>query len=56
MPIREEPPLQAAGTLALLVAYGLAVIPAAYCLSFAFESPSAAQVRLALLVVLEGGD
>ena len=37
---------QAAGTLALLLAYGAAVIPLAYCYSFAFASPSAAQACL----------
>ncbi|CAL8463070.1 g2604 [Coccomyxa elongata] len=40
---------QAAGTLALLLAYGAAVIPLAYCYSFAFASPSAAQVSVAAL-------
>jgi ATP-binding cassette subfamily A (ABC1) protein 3 len=34
---------QALGTLALLLAYGAAVIPLAYCYSFSFSSPSAAQ-------------
>ncbi len=52
---------QAAGTLALLLAYGAAVIPLAYCYSFAFASPSTAQAclppsprcALACLVVLQ---
>lgn len=38
-------PLQAAGTFALLLLYGIAVIPLAYCLSFSFSSPSAAQAN-----------
>lgn len=37
--------LQAAGSFALLLLYGVAVIPLAYCLSFSFASPSAAQAR-----------
>lgn len=36
---------QAAGVLCLLLEYGLAVIPLAYCYSLAFASPSAAQVH-----------
>ena len=36
---------QAGGTLALLLAYGAAVIPASYACSFGFASPSAAQAR-----------
>lgn len=36
---------QAFGTFCLLLEYGAAVIPLAYCYSFAFGSPSAAQVR-----------
>ena len=40
---------QALGTFALLVAYGAAVIPLAYCYSFSFSSPSAAQARPQML-------
>lgn len=36
---------QAGGTLALLLAYGAAVIPLSYAHSFAYASPSAAQAR-----------
>ena len=39
---------QAGGTFLLLVAYGAAVVPLAYCYSFAFGSASAAQVSCAL--------
>lgn len=35
---------QAGATFLLLIEYGAAVIPLAYCYSFAFGSPSAAQV------------
>mmetsp|Transcript_7891 Transcript_7891/g.23248 ORF Transcript_7891/g.23248 Transcript_7891/m.23248 type:complete len:2373 (+) Transcript_7891:472-7590(+) len=45
---------KALGTLALLVGYGLAIIPAAYCLSFSFDSPSAAQVCIAAVNFVAG--
>lgn len=37
---------QAAGTLVLLLLYGAALIPLAYCYSFAFNSASTAQAPL----------
>eukprot|EP00898_Chlorokybus_atmophyticus_P008904 jgi/Chlat1/9014/Chrsp94S08294 len=43
-----------AGALALLVFYGLAVIPLSYCYSFAFQSHSAAQVAISGLHFIAG--
>ncbi|KAK9808280.1 hypothetical protein WJX73_007025 [Symbiochloris irregularis] len=45
---------QAGATFLLLIEYGAAVIPLAYCYSFAFGSPSAAQVAVAALNFLLG--
>ncbi|KAK9829531.1 hypothetical protein WJX72_006343 [[Myrmecia] bisecta] len=45
---------RALGTLALLLAYGAAVIPLSYCYSFGFSSPSAAQVAIAGLNFVTG--
>jgi hypothetical protein len=43
-PLRAGDAARSAGTFLLLLAYGAAVIPLAYCCSFAFDSPSSAQV------------
>lgn len=47
---------QALGTFALLLAYGAAVIPLAYCYSFSFSSPSAAQARPQMLFRTQSKD